>query len=76
MQLLRIKYNITNRIRGSEVKIGLKEDYTNSVSIWKFQKRIDKIKDDLLNLKLANGNKPEDYNLLNLKSKVDMEVIK
>ena len=75
MQLLRIKFKITNRIKGREVKIGLKEEYTNSVFIWKFQKRINKFKDDLLILKLANEKKPEEYNL-NLKSKVDMEVIK
>ena len=75
MQLLRIKFKITNRIKGREVKIGLKEEYTNSVFIWKFQKRINKFKDDLLNLKLANGNKPEEYNLI-LKSKVNKEGIK
>lgn len=74
MQLLRIKFKITNRIKGREVKIGLKEEYTNSVFIWKFQKRINKFKDDLLILKLANEKKPE-MNNLNLKSKVDMEVI-
>lgn len=55
--------------------IELKEDYTNSVSTWKFQKRINKFKDDHLNLKLVNGNKPEKYNL-NLKSIVNKEDIK
>ena len=75
MQLLRIKFNIPNLIKGREVKITLKEDYTDSVSIWKFQKRIDKFKDDILNLKSANGKKPDEHYLI-LKYKVNKESLK
>lgn len=47
-------------IKDGGIKIKLKDEYANSVSIWKFQKRINKFKDDLLNLKSANEKKPEE----------------
>ena len=75
MQLLSNKFNIINLIKDREIKIKFKEDYNDSVSIWKFQKRIDKFKEEFLDIKPANGKKTEEYNLM-LKSKVNSEVIK
>lgn len=52
--------NITNLEKDGGIKIKLKDEYAASVSIWKFQKRINKLNNDLLNLKSANGKKPEE----------------
>lgn len=66
---------MTNQIKGRKEKIKFKENYTNSVTIWKFQKRIDKFKEELLNLKPSNGKKPEE-DLLIIKSNFNKKGIR
>lgn len=66
---------MTNQIKGRKEKIELKEKYTNSVSLWKFQKRIDKFKEEILNLKPANGKKPEE-DILIIKSNFNKKGIR
>lgn len=66
---------MTNQIKGRKEKIELKEKYTNSVSLWKFQKRIDKFKEEILNLKPANGKKLEE-DILIIKSNFNKKGIR